>query len=582
MTKVTDLLTDNLDTWTSAIERRSTAGRGRSKKFSLYGIEKLRTLILNLAVRGKLVPQDATDEPASKLVKHFRLQRADRIASKKMRDGKSIPSLKPEELQQFLPPNWCWIRLNDLGDWGAGATPNRKKSSYYGGTTPWFKSGELDSDFIDTAEETVSDLALKECSLRLNRPGDVLIAMYGATIGKTSILKVKATTNQAVCACTPFAGMYNRYLHLSLKAMREFFVSQGWGGAQPNISREKIVTTPFPLPPLAEQHRIVAKVDELMALCDQLEAGAYDAIAAHQLLVTNLLATLTSSKNSADFAESWKRIETHFDTLFTTEDSINQLKQTILQLAVMGKLVPQNPNDEPASDLLKRIEAKKHEAIAKGSVKKTKQISKIDEFEKRFSLPTGWQWCRLNDAIDVRDGTHDSPNDATDSETYPLVTSKDFKNGEIDFENARRISAEDHFEIAKRSLVERDDILFSMIGGNLGNQVMVKSDEPFSIKNVALFKYYDRSLTVPKFIKIYLENLALDLQASASGGAQPFVALGFLRNLVIAIPPTSEQEKIVDRVDELMQNCEKLKQVVGKMHQQRKTLADALVSQAVA
>jgi type I restriction enzyme S subunit len=328
------------------------------------------------------------------------------------------------------------------------------------------------------------------------------------------------------------------------------------GAAIPHLDIQKLILEKIGVPPLAEQHRIVAKVDELMALCDQLENQHNNAAEAHEKLVTHLLGTLTQSQNAEDFNSNWQRISVHFDTLFTTEASIDALKQTLLQLAVMGKLVPQDLNDEPASELLKRIQAEKAKLIAEGKIKKDKPLAEISEEEKPFDLPVGWEWARLQSVIDVRDGTHDSPKEAIGPNTFPLVTSKDFADGDINFDFAKRISEVDHIEISKRSLVEKYDILFSMIGGNIGNQVIVRDDRFFSIKNVALFKYYNRTLTFPFFIKKYTENLAVTLQTTAIGGAQPFVALGALRNLVIALPPIEEQQHIVTKVDEFMTFCD--------------------------
>ncbi|KXS31342.1 MAG: hypothetical protein AWT59_2544 [Candidatus Gallionella acididurans] len=248
----------------------------------------------------------------------------------------------------------------------------------------------------------------------------------------------------------------------------------------------------------------------------------------------------------------------------------------------MGKLVPQDPNDEPASALLKRIQAEKGRLIAEGKIKKDKPLPPITDEEKPFELPQGWEWVRLQSVIDVRDGTHDSPKEAAGPDTYPLVTSKDFFDGGINFDTARRIFEADHLEISKRSLVEKYDILFSMIGGNIGNQVMVNDDRPFSVKNVALFKYYDRNLTFPFFIKIYMENLAANLQSTAVGGAQPFVALGALRNLVMALPPIEEQHRIVAKVDELTALCDQLKTRLAAANQLQQKLADVVVEQAVA
>jgi type I restriction enzyme S subunit len=236
------------------------------------GVEKLRELILQLAVQGKLVPQDENDEPAAVLFSQIQAERSRLIAEGVMRRSKPLPPVCADEQPFQIPTQWSWIRFDDVGDWGAGATPNRGRLDYFGGNIKWFKSGELNDAYIDDSEEKITELALKECSLRENEPGDVLVAMYGATIGKVAILNVPATTNQAVCACTCHSGIFNRYLFLMLKAFKPYFISNSSGAAQPNFSKEKIVRTPFPLPPLAEQRRIVGKVDQLLELCDELAA----------------------------------------------------------------------------------------------------------------------------------------------------------------------------------------------------------------------------------------------------------------------------------------------------------------------
>lgn len=233
-------------------------------------IDALEQTILQLAVRGLLVPQDPKDEPASEWLKEMQEERERLVVAKKIRRPKPVNPVEESEYLFDLPRGWVWERLGNLGDWGAGATPSRANSSYYEGTIPWFKSGELTADFISESEERVTDKALRECSLRLNAVGDVLLAMYGATIGKTSILSVPATTNQAVCACTPFGGLSNTYLLLLMKALKPYFISIGAGGAQPNISREKVIATVVGLPPLPEQSRIVARVESLRRLCADL------------------------------------------------------------------------------------------------------------------------------------------------------------------------------------------------------------------------------------------------------------------------------------------------------------------------
>lgn len=468
---VEKLIVDHIDTWTTALQTRSTAGRGSSGKIDLYGIKKLRELILELAVRGKLVPQDPNDEPASVLLRGMKKQQEDLIKEKKIKKPKKLPPIDEILESISLPQGWELCYLNDIGDWGAGATPNRTNSGYYGGNIPWFKSGELSEDYITDSEEHITALALKECSLRDNQPGDVLIAMYGATIGKTSILNTRSTSNQAVCACTPFDGLSNQYLLTFLKASKRVFTSMGAGGAQPNISKEKIVATQFALPPLKEQLRIVEKVEQLMSLCDLLEQHSLTSLDAHQQLVETLLTTLTDSQNADELAENWARISEHFDTLFTTEASIDALKQTILQLAVMGKLVPQDPNDEPASELLKRIAQEKAQLVKDGKIKKQKPLPPISDEEKPFELPEGWEWCRVSEvAMFTTSGSRDWAKYYSESGAL-FVTMGNLSKDSYDLrmDNRRYVNPPENGE-GLRTKLEPFDLIISITGdvGNLG------------------------------------------------------------------------------------------------------------------
>ncbi len=213
-------------------------------------VPRLRRFILDLAVRGKLVEQSKKDEPAEVLLKKMATERVKLVEAREFRRTQPLPSVGPDERSFEAPAGWSWTRLGVIGDWGSGSTPSRGKAEYYGGAYTWLKSGELNDVIgLTGSDERLSDIALKECSFRLNRKDDVLIAMYGATIGKLAILGEDAVTNQAVCGCTVLSGIVNKYLFLQLLAMRSAFHGQSEGGAQPNISKEKIVNTPFPLPP---------------------------------------------------------------------------------------------------------------------------------------------------------------------------------------------------------------------------------------------------------------------------------------------------------------------------------------------
>ena len=243
---------------------------------------QLKKSILQYAVQGKLVPQDPTDEPASALLECIRAEKEQLIKSGKVKRDKhesvifrrdnsyyervdGIERCIDDEIPFEVPDGWEWVRLGNIGEWGSGATPSRTKSEYYNGTIPWLKTGDLNDGYITYIPETITNLALTETSVRLNPIGSVLIAMYGATIGKLGILQIPATTNQACCACVPFIGVYNKFLFYFLMSQKTAFIKLGEGGAQPNISKEKIVATLMPLPPNSEQYRIVEKIDDILS-----------------------------------------------------------------------------------------------------------------------------------------------------------------------------------------------------------------------------------------------------------------------------------------------------------------------------
>ena len=252
-------------------------------------IQQIKSKILDLAIRGKLVPQNPNDEPASVLLEHIRAEKEELIKQGKIkRDKKETIIFRgddnsyyekigndiiciDEELPFDIPHNWSWCRLGNIGDWAAGSTPSRSYPEYYNGTIPWLKTGDLNDGYITNIPESISEEALKNTSVRLNPSGSVLIAMYGATIGKLGILTFPATTNQACCACSPLDGINNHYLFYYLLSQKDNFVYRSVGGAQPNISKEKIVTTLMPVPPYEEQRQILDKIDIFFDLIRDIE-----------------------------------------------------------------------------------------------------------------------------------------------------------------------------------------------------------------------------------------------------------------------------------------------------------------------
>ena len=279
--------------------------------------KKLRQKILDLAIRGKLVPQDPNDEPASVLLERIRAEKEQLIKEGKIkRSKKSVASDTShyENVPFEVPDGWCWTTLGEIGNWQAGATPSRMRKDYYGGNIPWLKTGDLTDGYICEIPETITDKALEETSVKLNPTGSVLIAMYGATIGKIGILTFPATTNQACCACVDYKAVTQKYLFYFLLSYKEEFVKMGGGGAQPNISKEKIISTLIPVPPIAEQNRIADEIERLIAFIETID--------------------LNQGR---------------------LEQSLKLCKERILDMALSGKLIPQDQDDEPAIELLRKI-----------------------------------------------------------------------------------------------------------------------------------------------------------------------------------------------------------------------------------
>ncbi|WP_074414375.1 restriction endonuclease subunit S [Streptococcus suis] len=505
--------------------------------------EQLKASILQRAMEGKLVPQDPNDEPASELLKRIKDEKEKLISEGKVKrdkketeffcgdDGKPYEKLadgtvKKVEVPYEIPESWEWVRLGNIGYWGSGATPSKSNLKYYEPqAVPWLLTGDLTDGYITHIPNKISELALEKTSVRLNPTGSVLIAMYGATIGKLGILTFPATTNQACCACNTLFHVEKLFLFYFLMSARKNFTARAEGGAQPNISKEKIINTLFPLPPLAEQKRIVTQIERAL-------------------------------KQVEIYAENYHKLQ-ELDRAFP-----DKLKKSILQYAMQGKLVAQNPNDEPVEILLEKIRAEKQKLFEEGKLKKKDLtemvVIKGDDNshyqDVPYDIPESWKWVRLNNILDVRDGTHNTPKYV--NEGVPLLTSKNLVNGKIVKEPSKLISIEDSLEINKRSKVDKNDILLAMIG-TVGNPVLVPElDYEFSVKNVAILKHITE-LNM-KFTYYFTQYHSIELKKISSGAVQNFVSLKTLRQILFPLPPLAEQRRIVSKISKIFSVIETL------------------------
>ncbi|MBU0945010.1 MAG: restriction endonuclease subunit S [Proteobacteria bacterium] len=577
-----DLITEHIDIWTTAQEQPAR-GRGRKTNgHSPYGIKKLRELILELAVCGKLVPQDPSDEPASVLLKKIAQEKARLIQKGEIKKQKKLSEITDDEKVFKLPEGWEWARLEEYAKKitdGEHISP--KKTSE--GIMLLTAKHVLDNGVsTDDPQYVATDDAAK-FRLRCDpEVGDVLICSRG-TIGRCCVVKIADyfCLMGSVIQVRTFEEVDPYYLNIYLKSgTGQLFIRGVTKGMAVNaLYLKDIRLSPLPLAPLAEQHRIVAKVDELMALCDQLEQQQTNSNETHQTLVETLLTTLTNAADQKEFADTWHRIAAHFDTLFTTEQSITHLKQTILQLAVIGKLVPQNPTDEPASTLLEKIAKEKTRLIKEGKIKKQKMLPEISDEEKPFELPEGWEWCNLSDLFAiVTDGDHQAP---PKSDTgVPFLVIGNLNTGEVALDGCRYVP-EDYYQNLDWSRQPIAGDLLYTVTGSYGIPILVDSDANFCVqRHVAILKSTKSSPR--KYLLMALASkCALDYATEiATGIAQKTVPLTGLRRMPTPVAPENEQQRIVAKVDELLALCD---QMQSKLTSQRTTtchLADAFVQQA--
>ena len=583
-----ELITEHLGLWTVAVTKKSSSGRGRNGKVELTGVKKLRELILELAVRGRLVEQDPTDEPASMLLEQVNLEKIQLAKQGKIKKPKRLPEIEEEEKPFNLPEGWQWARMEAISEYiQRGKGPKYAES---GKVRVVSQKCVQWSGFDLEAARFVDDSSLdgyqKERYIREN---DVLWNSTGTgTVGRAIVIEQQQNSLVADSHVTIIRPLISEPRHilnyiLSPSVQQRIepdhensLVSGTTKQVELNSSSVKMLAVP--LPPLNEQHRIVQKVDELMALCDRLEQQTSDQLEAHQTLVDTLLGTLTQSENATELADNWARLATHFDTLFTTEQSIDKLKQTILQLAVMGRLVEQDAGDEPGSALVARmLETRDHLATNEGM--KTKAGNEVPSNEMYLSLPNSWAWVRLGNMAKFIDYRGKTPTKTGSGKR--LITAKNIRQGYIDLEPEEFISEEDYTKWMTRGFPRKGDLLFTP-EAPLGNAAIVDLNEEFALAQRAIcFQWHHLDTSRFMLIQIMASPFQTKLVENATGMTATGIKASKLKEIPVAIPPLKEQHRIVQKVDELTALCDQLKERLSQASETRNQLAEAVVQGAL-
>lgn len=480
--------------------------------------EQLKASILQYAIQGKLVEQRPEEGTGEELYQQIQAEKRRLIQEKKIKKEKPLTEISEDEIPFDIPESWKWVRLGDC----TGYSQTKPKISPKDITDDMWSL-----DLEDIQKESGAILTRTTASERKITGDKVLFYKGQVLYSKLRPYLKKILVAPANGICTPELVPFNTYLVYAnyivyvLRSPHIDYVvnSVTYGVKMPRVGTETMVNLLIPLPPLAEQKRIVAKIEELLPLVDR-------------------------------YAASYEELE-QFNAKFPED-----MKKSILQYAIQGKLVEQRPEEGTGEELYQQIQAEKRRLIQEKKIKKEKSLAEITEEEIPFDIPESWKWCRISDIIDVRDGTHDSPKYVP--EGIPLVTSKNLSNGRIDYGNVKYITQEDADKINTRSMVEDDDILFAMIG-SIGNPVLVRKEREFCIKNMALFKKYADTDISMQYMYWFFFFVQYKLKKEASGGVQSFISLSRFREYLVPLPPFAEQKRIVAKIEELLPLCERLK-----------------------
>lgn len=540
-----ELITEHLDLWTGAVTKKSSSGRGSNGKVELTGVKKLRELILELALSGKLVEAEENDQSAHQLLSKIESEKARLAAEKIIKTPKKLEAASGDEPYQ-IPSHWCWVRLGQVTNYGVTdkAEPNQVADN------TWV----LELEDIEKESSRLlnkvhyTERQFKSSKNRFER-GDVLYGKLRPYLDKVLVADGPGVCTTEIIPIRGYFGLSPEFLRLVLKSpnFKRYANDSTHGMNLPRLGTDKARLAMIPLAPEQEQHGIVQKFDELMALCDRLEQQTSDQLEAHETLVDTLLGSLlrnaegslTQSENATELADNWARLATHFDTLFTSEQSIDKLKQTILQLATAGELVPFQGAPVPLKNVL--------------------SFGPRNGFSpKESNYETGCKVLKLG---------------ATTKGWLDLLESKN-----VDIGNS----------VPQHLWLKKGDILIQRgnAANHVGCNVLLDSDFPNYIYPDLMMKVrVKEEVAIPSFVALYLSapgaRQFMWERMTGTSGTMPKISKKVVEEIPLSLPDTETQKAVVQIVDELMALCDQLKERLNKASETRCHLAEAVVEGAL-
>ena len=528
-------------------------------------VQRLRRFILDLAVRGKLVPQDPNDDPAAELLERIGAEKARRVKVGKLRMRKPAVSIVDQPFD--LPSGWSLTRLAIVAeclDYMRKPINGTERKQRIAGKP----QSELFPYFGATRQQGwIDDYIFDEELILLGEDG---VPFFEPLRAKAYLIAGKSWVNnhahvfRGILISPPYVVHYLNVFDYSGRVV---------GATRSKLNQSRALDIPIPLPPLAEQHRIVAKVDELMALCDRLEAARTEREVTRDMLAAASLVRLNDPdpdpvvfRNHAAFALE------NLTPLTTRRDQIKALRQTILNLAVRGKLVEQDPNDEPASEFLKRIAVEKARRAKTGEVREKAPILSVRPFESDSPIPAAWASVKLVELSNIVMGQSPSGETYnTDGEGVPLI------NGPVEFSDGPfGLTVANQYTTAPTKVCDKGDFLMCVRGSTTGRSNIAAFDACIG-RGVAAIQ----PLFGDGFVRLFLWSMRKRIINMGRGVAFPSITRKQLENLLVPLPPLAEQHRIVAKVDELMALCDRLEKKLAGGDDTRRRLLDVLLHEVL-
>ena len=537
---------------------------------SAESVHRLRRFVLDLAVRGKLVPQDPNNEPALKLLERIAIART-ASEFKQIRNRRKTVNPSLTKLFFPLPAGWSSACLSDLAEVLNGRA--YKKSELLEQGTPVLRVGNL----FTSKHWYYSSLDLDEN--KYCEDGDLIYA-WSASFGPFIWRGPRAIFHYHIWKILLFSedNLNKKFLYNFLLQKTREIKEAGHGVSMVHMTKEKMEQLAVPVPPLSEQNRIVAKIDELMDLCDQLEAVRAEREGTRDRLATASLARLnTPDPEPAIFQRDVAFALNNLTPLTTRPDQIKALRQTILNLAVRGKLVPQDPNDEPTSELLKRIAAEKARLVKLGKLRAQKSFPPFATYSSP-ELPSGWRLSYLGDVIKLSNGFAFKSEDFH-SRGIPVIRIGDLRGGKVDLSNAVCVSEKTAESVGQEIWIPGGALLIAMSGATTGKVAFNKTGQKLLLnQRVGRIETF---LTSANFVKFFFETIIARNLEISFGTAIPNLSAKQINETVIPLPPVAEQHRIVAKVDELMTLCDRLEVSLVTAEETLSRLLIALLDEAL-